>query len=153
MPSYFLPRRYAPSKAPLVGFISAGLALDPSPFQRRVTFPIPLGFRRFGMFALQVDGDSMSLPDGGGLPHGCYALVDRRDVLTQYGHVFAFRMPDGSMVVKRLRLRAGRPAMYSDNPAHGPTLLDSSMRNMGRVYATSLDGLHWEHTKYRGWDH
>ncbi|GAA5514911.1 hypothetical protein Dcar01_03675 [Deinococcus carri] len=114
--------------------------------------PIPPGFRRFGMFVLQVDGDSMTLADGTGITHGAFVLVDSKDVLSDTGHTFAFRLPDGNLVVKRLRPHCGRPAMYSDNPAYPPVQLDRTIRNCGRVYAVSQDGRHWEHTRYRPWD-
>ncbi|MDL2342606.1 MULTISPECIES: S24 family peptidase [Deinococcus] len=149
--SYFLPKRYAPSKAPVLGLISAGTPLDPSPFSVRRRMPIPPGFRRFGMFVLQVDGDSMTLADGTGITHGSFVLVDRKDLLTDQGHTFAFQLPDGTMVVKRLRLFQGRPAMYSDNAAYPPVQIDPSIRNCGRVYAVSQDGRRWELTRYRGW--
>ncbi|MFD1732650.1 S24 family peptidase [Deinococcus malanensis] len=85
MQTYFLPRRYAPSKATLIGSVSAGTPLDPNPFNTRKRFNIPMPLRRFEMFVLQVDGDSMTLPDGGGITHGSYVLVDGRDILTDRG--------------------------------------------------------------------
>jgi SOS-response transcriptional repressor LexA len=149
--SYFLPRRYAPSKAPVLGFISAGIPLDADPFARRRRLPIPHALRRFGMVVLQVDGDSMTLPHGDGIPHGAFVLIDTRDLLGESGQTFAFRLPDGALVVKRLRLLRGRPAMYSDNAAYPPVVLDSGIRRLGRVYAASLDGQHWQPTRYRAW--
>ncbi|WP_051935337.1 S24 family peptidase [Deinococcus sp. YIM 77859] len=153
MQPLFLPRRSVPHKAPLLGFISAGNPLDPTPFTTRRRIPIPPGFRRFGMFVFQVDGNSMTLPDGSGLPHGSFLLVDSHDVISQEGHVYAFRLADGSLVAKRLRLRAGRPAMYSDNPSYSPIVLDREVRRCGRVYAFSLDGRTWEYAGYRPWSH
>lgn len=150
--SYFLPKRYAPHKAPVWGFISAGNPLDPEPFSQFKRIPIPMGFRRFGMVAFQVTGDSMTLPDGSGLPHGCWALADRYDLLTDAGQLYAFRLEDGSMVVKRYRLWQGRAAMHSDNPAFEPIKIDRTIRNCGRVYAVRLDGRSWQPTKYKGWD-
>lgn len=151
MQSHFLPRHSAPSKAPVLGFISAGTPLDPNPFARRRRLPIPLAFRRFGMVVLQVDGDSMTQPGGEGIPHGAFVLIDARDPLGETGHTFAFRLPDGALVVKRLRLLRGRPAMYSDNAAYPPVALDGGVRRLGRVYAYSLDGQVWQPTRYRAW--
>lgn len=150
--SYFLPRRSVPHKAAVLGFISAGSPADPDPFRRRQHLPIPAPFRRFGMFVFQVDGDSMTLKGGGGIRAEDFVLVDARDVLTDRGQVYAFRLSDGSMVVKRLALWQGRPAMFSDNAAYPPVHLDRSVRNLGRVYAFSADGRHWTPTKYRSWD-
>ncbi|MBZ9752766.1 S24/S26 family peptidase [Deinococcus sp. HMF7604] len=150
MQTYFLARRYAPSKATLVGSVSAGTLLDPNPFTSRKRFNIPVPFRRFEMFVLQVDGDSMTLPDGTGLTHGAYVLVNRREILTERGYVFAFRLADGTHVVKRLQLFNGRPAMWSDNTEYEPVQLTSSVRNCGHVYAMSLDGVAWTSTGYRG---
>lgn len=150
MQTYFLPRRYAPSKATLIGSVSAGTPLDPNPFQTRKRFDIPVPLRRFNMFVLQVDGDSMTLPDGDGMPHGTYVLIDRKDILTDRGYVFAFCLDDGTYVVKRLQLFKGRPAMWSDNTAYAPVHITSSVRNCGRVYATSSDGVTWQPTRYRG---
>ncbi|WP_288482410.1 S24 family peptidase [uncultured Deinococcus sp.] len=148
--SYFLPRRYAPSKASVWGFISAGSPSDPAPFQPIKKLPIPQGFRRFGMLAFQITGDSMTLPDGSGFREGDWVLVDRHDLCTDRGWLFAFGLQDGSMIVKRYWLHGGRPAMCSDNPAYDPVKIDSSVRNRGRVYATSRDGRNWMMTKYRG---
>lgn len=148
--SFFLPKRYAPSKAPVWGFISAGSPTDPAPFQPLRKLPIPVGFRRFGMMAFRVTGNSMTSPDGGGFREGDWVLVDRHDLCTDRGWPFAFQLHDGSMVVKRYRLHCGRPAMFSDNPAYPPVHIDSGIRNYGRVYATSPDGRNWTATKYRG---
>lgn len=148
--SLFLPKRYAPSKAPVWGFISAGSPVDPAPFQPIRKLPIPVSFRRFGMLAFRVTGDSMTLPDGTGLREGDWALVDRHDLCTDRGWLYAFQLADGSMVVKRYWLHYGRPAMFSDNPAYLPNQIDSSVRNSGRVYATSSDGRNWTATKYQG---
>lgn len=150
--SYFLPRRSVPHKAAVLGFISAGSAVDPDPFRRSERLPIPAPFRRFGMFAAQVDGDSMTLEGGAGIVAGCFVLVDARDVMTDRGQVYAFQVEDGALVVKRLDLHQGRPAMHSDNARYPPTPLDRHVRNLGRVYAYSLDGRHWTPTKYRGRD-
>lgn len=152
MQSFFLPRRYAPSKATIVGSVSAGTPADPSPFTQRQRLPIPVAFRRFGMYVLRVDGHSMTLADGSGIPHGSLVLVDPKDILTEYGHVYAFRLPDGAYAVKRLRLHQGRPAMHSDQEGIGPAVLDGSVRNCGRVYAVSVDGRAWRATGYRGWN-
>jgi len=147
--SYFLARRYAPSKATLIGFVSAGTPLDPNPFNQRKRFNIPMPFRRFEMSVLQVEGDSMTLPDGSGLTHDCYVLINRREILSERGHVFAFCLGDGAYVVKRLNLFQGRPAMHSDNRAYEPVQINSSVRNCGRVYAMSLDGVVWHPVTYR----
>ncbi|MFC6660045.1 S24 family peptidase [Deinococcus multiflagellatus] len=103
------------------------------------------------MFAFQISGDSMTLPDGTGLVQGAWVLVDSHDLFTSDGHVFAFRMPDGSLVAKRYRLLGGRPGMYSDNVAYAPQRLNADIRNQGRVYAYSVDGQAWAFTKYRAW--
>ncbi|MFC6617959.1 S24 family peptidase [Deinococcus radiophilus] len=112
--------------------------------------PIPLGFRRHGMFVVQADGDSMTLPDGSGITHGSLVLVHGRDVLTERGHCYAFRLDDGTLVLKRLNLYQGRPALHSDNPAYGPLLLDAGIRNLGRVYAYNVAGRGWVSSGYRG---
>lgn len=147
--SFFLPKRYAPSKAPVWGFISAGNPLDSEPFTSIRRLPVALPFRKFGMVAFRVSGNSMTLPDGDGLPHGAWVLADRHDLITSDGHLYAFRLSDGSMIVKRYRLYRGRPAMHSDNPDYEPVQITSSIRNIGRVYATSLDGKNWTPTRYR----
>ncbi|WP_412027050.1 helix-turn-helix transcriptional regulator [Deinococcus yunweiensis] len=152
MQSFFLPRRYAPSKATVIGYVSAGVALDPNPFGVRRQLSIPHPFRRFGMAILHVTGDSMTLPDGSGIPDGAMVLFDRRDIMTSSGHVYAFQHADGSYSIKRLALHQGRPAMYSDNPSFPPAHLTSSVRNIGRVYAVSLDGQNWRPSGYRSWN-
>ena len=149
--SFFIPKRYAPSKAPLVGSACAGTPLDPdSPFAVQKHIRIPLEFRRKGMFVLRVDGDSMTLPDGSGLTHGSLALVNGHDMLTDRGNCYAFRLDDGTLVLKRLNLYRGRPALHSDNPQYSPILLDASIRNLGRVYAYSSEGQGWVSSGYRG---
>lgn len=152
MQSFFLPRRYAPSKATVIGYVSAGVALDPNPFGVRRRLTVPAAFRRFGMFILHVTGDSMTLPDGTGIMDGALVLVDPRDVLSNYGHVYAFRNADGTFAVKRLNLHQGRPAMLSDNAQLPPVQLTGSVQNIGRVYAVSADGQSWKPTGYRGWN-
>lgn len=152
MQSFFLPRRSAPSKATVIGYVHAGAAQDPNPFGVRRRLTVPVAFRRFGMFILHVSGDSMTLPDGTGIPDGALVLVDPRDILSNYGHVYAFRHADGSFAVKRLNLHQGRPAMLSDNAQLVPVPLTSSVRNIGRVYAVSADGHAWKPTGYRGWN-
>ena len=149
MPSYFLPRRYVPSKAPVWGFISAGMPTDAAPFHPVRRLPIPPTFRRPGMMVCQVTGDSMTTPDGMGLHEGDWVLIDRTDLCTDRGYLFAFSLPDGSLAVKRLNLYQGRPAMFSDNDAYPPRHVDSSVRNCGRVYATSRDARNWIPVKYR----
>ncbi|MHA0042984.1 S24 family peptidase [Deinococcus sp. PEB2-63] len=150
MQSYFLPRRYAPSKAPVWGFISAGNPADPAPFQPVRRVPIPPPFRRFGMLAFKVTGDSMTHEGEHGLREGSWVLVDQKDLCTDRGWLFAFQLEDGSMVVKRYNLHHGRPAMHSDNPDYPPVRLTGAVRNRGRVYATSPDGVTWHAVKYQG---
>lgn len=147
--SHFLPRRYAPSKALLRGSVSAGMPLDPAPFIARRFYRVPHEFRRFGMYALVVDGNSMTDQEGGGLPHGCLVLVDGHDIMTDRGHVYAFQRQDGTHMIKRLDLHEGRPALFSDNPEHRPIRVDATLCNAGKVYAVSLDGKSWTSLKYQ----
>lgn len=146
--SFFLPKRYVPHKAPLLGYASAGVAVDAAPHVVRRRLPIPPHLRRFGMFVMQVSGNSMTLPDGFGLVDGSYVLVDGHDLITDRGHVFAFQMEDSSLVVKRLQLVQGRMSLCSDNPEYPPVRVYSGIRNRGRVYAVSSDGYAWQALKY-----
>lgn len=148
--TYFLPKRYAPSKALLVGSVQAGTPLDAHPHQIRRRFHIPVPFRRFRMIVLMVEGDSMTLPDGEGLPQGSFVLVNLDEILSERGYVYAFQLSDGSHIIKRLNLYNGRPAIFSDNAEYSTVTLDRTIRNIGRVYAMSRDGRTWESVKYRG---
>lgn len=152
MQTFFLPRRYAPSKAPVIGYASAGTPLEAAPYHQRQRLPIPPPFRRYDMAAMQVSGDSMTLEDGTGLTDGSWVLADRRLILSDYGYAYLFRLSDGSHVVKRLRLHIGRPAMFSDNKAYAPVQLDSGIRNVGQVYAFSPDGCIWKPVGYKSWN-
>ncbi|ADV68469.1 S24 family peptidase [Deinococcus maricopensis] len=145
-------RRAAPSTATILGFISAGVPLDATPFERLGRLTVPRAYRRPGMFAFAVTGDSMTAPGGAGLPHGAYVLVDTHDLITQTGHVYAFCLPGGEYVAKRLRLHRGRPAMYSDNPTYPPAPLTPDVRRVGRIYATTLDGDTYQPVGYRPWN-
>ena len=145
------PRRDVPSTATILGFISAGVPLDPSPFERLGRLTVPRAYRRSGMFAFAVTGNSMTTPCGTGLPHGAYVLVDTHDLITQSGHVYAFCVPGGDYVAKRLRLHRGRPAMYSDNPDYPPVAITPDVRRVGRIYAATLDGATYQPVGYRSW--
>lgn len=149
--SYVPPRRSVPHKAAIVGFICAGKPSVGSPFERQGMLAVPAGYRRFGMIALQVQGDSMTLPDGSGIPDGAYVLVDTKQELSRDGYVFAFRLEDGEYVAKRLRLYQGRPAMYSDNPTYDPVPIGRGVERMGEIYAFSTNGVDFTRVEYRTW--
>ncbi|WP_407540497.1 S24/S26 family peptidase [Deinococcus radiomollis] len=119
------------------------------PFERQQKILVPRQFRKQAMIAMRVQGNSMTLPDGTGLPHNCYVLIDVSEYDSRYGHVYAFRTEEGELVAKRLILSKGYPTMSSDNEDHAPLRINKDIQRLGRIYAYTLDLIEFKAVEYR----
>lgn len=107
-----LPDHRPPTRVPVLGRVPAG------PW-RTATEDL-LGYLSFQsrraageLFALRVQGDSMT---GAGILDGDLVVV-RRQAVADPGDIVVARVGDEA-TVKRLRLAAGRPELWPENPRH-----------------------------------
>ena len=94
---------------------------------------VPQAEYRSGMIVLEVQGDSMTTPGGGGIRGGDRIYVDPHDLGLREGRVYVLHVPGSGLVVKRLRRFDEVFWLTSDNPDY-PPLRPEQAKLVGRVY-------------------
>lgn len=94
---------------------------------------VPAREHRPGMLVLEVQGDSMTTADGGGLRAGDRIYVDPGDLDLREGRVYVLHVPGLGLTVKRLRQYGDHVWLTSDNPDHPPVRPEEATI-VGRVY-------------------
>lgn len=94
---------------------------------------VPLAEHRSGMLVLEVQGQSMTAPGGGGIRDGDRIYVDPGDLSLREGRVYVLHVPGSGLVVKRLRRFGEEFWLSSDNPDFPPLHPEQAVV-VGRVY-------------------
>lgn len=127
--------------AVIYGVITAGVPhAEAAPFAREERIFIPPHFRRPGIAAYRVAGNSMDDGTPDSIHDGEHVLVDTHDISTSYGRVYAVRTAWGEVIAKRLGLYHGRRALLSDNPDVAPIVELAEYMIIGRLYAVHEGG-------------
>ncbi|EYB67151.1 LexA repressor [Deinococcus phoenicis] len=94
---------------------------------------VPAREHRPGMLVLEVQGESMTEPGGGGIRPGDRIYVDPGDLDLREGRVYVLHVPGLGLTVKRLRHYGEHVWLTSDNPDHPPVRPEEATI-VGRVY-------------------
>jgi len=96
-------------------------------------------------FALKVEGDSMTLPDGvrgHSFPHGIIIYVDPESAPQPDHYVVARSISDNAVNFRRMILDEGRPVLVALNPdKHAYPTIRESFEIIGRVIDATWGGL------------
>ncbi|MCA9284620.1 MAG: transcriptional repressor LexA [Phycisphaerales bacterium] len=118
------PDEASPLSFPLVGRVAAGYPILKFEQSDQLSLEEIFGPRkgqRGGMFALQVEGDSMR---DEGILDGDYVIVERRDTARNGERVVAL-LPDGETTLKTFfRQPDGRIRLQPANPEFSPIIVD-----------------------------
>lgn len=104
---------------PIRALASAGTPIDPN--------AAPVGTHAVltheytsGLELYQADGDSMTTGDPRSIHSGDILYVNSHDLTLRDGQIYAVRLHDNGVVVKRARKLGRQFWLTSDNPAHEP---------------------------------
>ncbi|MHC5003917.1 MAG: transcriptional repressor LexA [Planctomycetota bacterium] len=117
-----VPDESAPLNFPLVGRIAAGHPIEKFEQSDRLALEDLFGPRigqRAGVFALQVEGDSMR---DEGILDGDYVLIERRDTAHNGERVVAL-LPDGETTLKTYYREKDRIRLQPANPEFDPIIV------------------------------
>lgn len=120
-------------RVPVRALATAGLPLTEDPGSVIDIELVPAREHRPDMLVLEVQGDSMSEPGGGGLRPGDRVYVDPGDLDLREGRVYVLHVPGLGLTVKRLRRYGDHVWLTSDNPDHPPVRPEEATV-VGRVY-------------------
>lgn len=120
-------------RLPVRALASAGWPLDESAAGVIDAELVPQAEHRSGMLVLEVQGQSMTAPGGGGIRDGDRIYVDPSDLSLREGRVYVLHVPGSGLVVKRLRRSGADFWLASDNPEF-PPLHPEQATVVGRVY-------------------
>lgn len=122
----------APTKVPLVSWVSAGMLRASHPvYERDILRTVHVADLPAGdWIALEIDGDSMDRV----APPGAIILVDRADHDLVDGRFYVFGNQDtGEATFKRYRSKPDRLQPFSTNPDHESHYVNSEVQVVGRV--------------------
>ncbi len=117
-----IPDEAEPLRVPLVGRIAAGHPIEKFPQTDHVDLEEIFGPRvgqRAGVFALQVEGDSMR---DEGILHGDYVLIERRETARNGERVVAL-LPNGETTLKTFFREGNQIRLQPANPEFDPILV------------------------------
>lgn len=120
-------------RVPVRALATAGLPLSEDSGSVIDLELVPARDHRPGMLVLEVQGDSMTGPGGGGLRPGDRIYVDPGDLDLREGRVYVLHVPGLGLTVKRLRRYGDHLWLTSDNPDHPPVRPEEAT-TVGRVY-------------------
>lgn len=120
-------------RVPVRALATAGLPLTEDSSSVIDIELVPARDHRPGMLVLEVQGDSMTEPGGGGIRPGDRVYVDPGDLDLREGRVYVLHVPGLGLTVKRLRRYGEHVWLTSDNPDH-PPLRPEEATVVGRVY-------------------
>ncbi|WP_034385842.1 XRE family transcriptional regulator [Deinococcus sp. YIM 77859] len=120
-------------RVPVRALATAGLPLSEDPSSVIDIELVPAREHRPGMLVLEVQGDSMTEPGGGGIRPGDRIYVDPGDLDLREGRVYVLHVPGLGLTVKRLRRYGEHLWLTSDNPDHPPVRPEEATL-VGRVY-------------------
>ncbi len=118
-----IPDEAEPLHFPLVGRIAAGHPIEKFPQTDQVNLEEFFGPRvgqRAGVFALQVEGDSMR---DEGILHGDYVLIERRETARNGERVVAL-LPNGETTLKTFFKESDHIRLQPANPEFDPIRVD-----------------------------
>ena len=118
-----IPDESGPLRFPLVGRIAAGQPIEKFPQTDQVNLEEIFGPRigqRAGVFALQVEGDSMR---DEGILDGDYVLIERRETARNGERVVAL-LPNGETTLKTFFKESDHIRLQPDNPDFEPIRVD-----------------------------
>ncbi len=122
----------APTKVPLLSWVSAGMLRASHPvYERDILRNVHVADLPAGdWIALEIDGDSMDRV----APPGAIILVDRADLDLVDGRFYVFGNQDtGEATFKRFRSKPDRLQPYSTNPDHETHYISTLVQVVGRV--------------------
>lgn len=120
-------------RVPVRALATAGLPLTEDSSSVIDIELVPAREHRPGMLVLEVQGDSMTEPGGGGIRPGDRVYVDPGDLDLREGRVYVLHVPGLGLTVKRLRRYGDHVWLTSDNPDHPPVRPEEATI-VGRVY-------------------
>ncbi|GMA14677.1 LexA family transcriptional regulator [Deinococcus metallilatus] len=120
-------------RVPVRALATAGLPLSEDPGSVIDIELVPAREHRPGMLVLEVQGQSMTEPGGGGIRPGDRIYVDPGDLDLREGRVYVLHVPGLGLTVKRLRHYGEHVWLTSDNPDHPPVRPEEATI-VGRVY-------------------
>ncbi len=118
-----IPDESGPLRFPLVGRIAAGQPIEKFPQTDHVNLEEIFGPRvgqRAGVFALQVEGDSMC---DEGILDGDYVLIERREIARNGERVVAL-LPNGETTLKTFFKESDHIRLQPANPEFEPITVD-----------------------------
>lgn len=120
-------------RVPVRALATAGLPLSEDSSSIIDIELVPAREHRPGMLVLEVQGQSMTEPGGGGIRPGDRIYVDPGDLDLREGRVYVLHVPGLGLTVKRLRHYGEHVWLTSDNPDH-PPIRPEEATVVGRVY-------------------
>ncbi|WP_019586462.1 XRE family transcriptional regulator [Deinococcus apachensis] len=120
-------------RVPVRALATAGLPLTEDSSSVIDIELVPAREHRPGMLVLEVQGDSMTEPGGGGIRPGDRVYVDPGDLDLREGRVYVLHVTGLGLTVKRLRRYGDHVWLTSDNPDHPPVRPEEATI-VGRVY-------------------
>jgi len=120
-------------RVPVRALATAGLPLSEDSGSVIDLELVPARDHRPGMLVLEVQGDSMTEPGGGGMRPGDRIYVDPGDLDLREGRVYVLHVTGLGLTVKRLRRYGEHLWLTSDNPDHPPVRPEEASV-VGRVY-------------------